>query len=131
MEWSEIISQVGVIGAILIALFVGGRALFKRLFDPETGILVKISNRHLAFVDAVEKNMEKQSSALEEQSLALATLLEMHADPSAPFSTVRTNKAIWHLVEAVKCLGSEVKGDNKRQLERHVEKAKEGLALQA
>lgn len=131
MNWNEILTQVGTVGVILLALIAGGRALFKRLFDPQTGILIKISDRHLAFVDSVEKNQEKQKAAIQEQANTIAALLEMHSDPNSSFSTVKTNEALYHLLEALRYMGAEVKGNNKQQLERHLDKAKEGLALQA
>lgn len=122
----DVAANYGLIGlTLLLVLFFGAygaRVIYIRLFDSTTGLVTIATNRHIAFVDAVRETLVQTLKLLESQEGHMAELVNRHTDPNSTFSTIKTNRAIWHLAEAVAEEDPEVR-------QRYVEDVKRALAL--
>ena len=122
-------AEFGVLAAVLLSVVTSVawfcRAVWNRLFDEERGIVTRITNRHIQFIDALESSQQKTVEILQRQEDHLSLLVAQHADPKSTFSTVRTNRCLWYLAEALKALAH----GSAEHVEQNIEKAKEALEI--
>jgi len=86
---------------IIVSFWRSVTYLGKKLFDDNKGILTRISNTHIKFVESVDNSVKKiaeisssQNKALNDTKNLQLELLQLHKDPTSVFSTKKTNKTL-------------------------------------
>lgn len=82
----RIAERLGVPAAVLAALIIGIGWGLRMLLRPDTGLLTKLGDRHLKFIDHVEAQGDRAVTALEAQQNDAASLRQAfmhHADAMA------------------------------------------------
>lgn len=74
--------------------------LGERLLGKEDGLLTRLINRFLLFIERLEQNNSQQQQLLEQ-------LARLQADPASHFSTLGTNRAIIFLAEALEQIAND------------------------
>jgi hypothetical protein len=101
-------AQYGLLGLVLFTIFFAligaGWYIIRRLFNKNDGLITIAINDHSNFLEKVTNTLsenqltnQKIESSLKKLVTANEQLFELHQDPEAPFSTVKTNLSLQHL----------------------------------
>jgi len=117
-DWLSIFDRYGIAGALLALVAIGAWYILRRLFDKDDGILTRVGNRHIQYLDEQEKigqslarsnerltaTAELAHESMRQRQEAIDKLVESHSDPDSMFSTVRLSRSGLHacdILEAV------------------------------
>jgi len=85
--FTDLVREFGVGVAIVIAIFTGGGYILYRLFAKQDGILTIVSQRHIQFIDVMQEQQTKLTSATEQ----LATSSKVASENIQMMSASRDN----------------------------------------
>jgi hypothetical protein len=100
----------GAVVAVILLTFLTSMGIYvlRRLFHSERGILTKVGNRHVAFVDSTERVLRSLARATrrvltsqERQAACCDQMRDLHIDPNSPFATVALRRAALHATHAI------------------------------
>lgn len=96
MAWGD----YGILGAVLSAMSTAIgviiRIIYVRLLDKNEGLLTKLAERHIEFVDALQSGHVEVVEILRSQEGHLGNLTILHEATDSKFATVKINRAMWH-----------------------------------
>ena len=127
----------GLIPVILGCILWGGWKLLtfaaEKLFHEETGMVTKLYHRHLDLISVLEGTIQQVPSSVnlltnaveqgnQNSSHLLENLVEMYSDPSATFSTVKTNEKLEKLLQTKMHLANAILilGENDNQVDHRI-----------
>ena len=129
IDWFALTERLGLplvaLGVICVGLWRVARYLADRLLREDTGIITRVADRHITFLDSLELQTKSLTGLVEDQqqengqqnvllaeiAKELKLLLIEHQRPDSPFSTVRTNQAVRHLAQCLTILADELHVD--------------------
>ncbi len=91
----------GILGILVLAVGWSARVVFKRLFDENKGIVTKVANRHMLFVDSLDKSQQDVSESIRANVAAeekTHRVVGMHADALLSMAAA-TSKEVKHAVK--------------------------------
>ncbi len=105
---TTIAERFGLATALLTVVGIGAAYILRRLFDRRDGILTRVGERHLQFIDSLEETHKSLSESTETLAATagagtrtLADLVELHESPDSNFSTVRLHRAGVHACDVL------------------------------
>lgn len=106
--FTTIAERFGLATAILTVVGFAAAYVLRRLFAKGDGILTRVGERHLLFIDSLEdthKSLAESTQTLTATAGAgtrtLAELVDLHEDPESNFSTVRLHRAGVHACDVL------------------------------
>lgn len=126
---SSLVTDHGLAVAIVIVgvcVFVGaGWAVYRQLFGEKHGILRMIANRHLGFVDAVEKQGDRMIEVVK----TTTDMGTVHATNQVHHTANQLNmhRALEHHANALQDIANGINAETGRNVARHVEQIKRVL----
>ena len=105
---TTIAERFGLATALLTVVGIGAAYILRRLFDRRDGILTRVGERNLQFIDSLEETHKSLSESTETLAATagagtrtLADLVELHESPDSNFSTVRLHRAGVHACDVL------------------------------
>jgi len=136
MDYAVIAERLGVpilaLAFIGVALWRAAVFMGHRLFDADTGIVTRVTNRHITFLDSLDEQTKTLTSQLEASQTAdhgqTQMLVRIAAEiqwlvtelrkEDSPFSNHRTNSAIHQLARCLESLAAEWQVDISESIQR-------------